>query len=103
MVWAMIIGAAALTFLFRLSFLAAVKPHQLSPLVRAPLRFVPAAVFAAIVVPQVLMRDDVLVVAPSNLRLGAALIAAAIAWYTRSVAWTTAGGMVALWLLQWLV
>jgi branched-subunit amino acid transport protein len=101
MVWALIFGAAAITFLLRLSFLGALKPHQLTPRVRAPLRFVAPALFAAIVVPQVLMRDDAIALTSDNLRLLAALAAAVVAWFTRSTAWTILGGMSALWLLQW--
>jgi branched-subunit amino acid transport protein len=103
MVWAMIIGAGAVTFLMRLSFLGALKPHHLSPRVRAPLRFVAASVFAAIIVPQILIRDDAIAIGPDNLRLLATIAAAAIAWFTRSVLWTIIGGMIALWTLQWIL
>jgi len=101
MVWAMIFGAAAVTFVLRLSFLATVKPHFLSDRFRAALRFVPPAVFAAIVLPQVLIRDDAIVLTPDNPRVFAAAGAAVIAWLTRSVVGTIAGGMLLLWLAQW--
>ena len=51
MVWAMIFGAAAITFLLRFSFLGTLKPDAIPPRVREVLRFVPPAVLAAIVVP----------------------------------------------------
>ena len=101
MVWVMIFGTAAVTFLLRYSFLGTVKPHSISPRFREALRFVPPAVFAAIVVPQVLIREDAIDFAPDNPRLLAAIAALGVAWLTRSVTWTLAGGMVALWIVQW--
>ena len=101
MVWLMILGTAVVTFALRFSFLGTVKPHSIAPSVKEALRFVPAAVFAAIVVPQVLIRNEAIDLAPDNPRLLAAIAALAIAWLTRSVTWTLVGGMVALWLVQW--
>jgi branched-subunit amino acid transport protein len=101
MVWAMIAGTALVTFLLRFSFLGAVKPHAFPERFRAALRFVAPAVLAAIVVPQVVIRDDVVQLAHDNPRLLAALAAALIAWLTKSVVWTIVGGMAALWIAQW--
>ena len=100
MVWAMILGTAAVTFLLRFSFLGTVKPHAIAPPLQAALRFVPAAVFAAIVVPQVLIREEAIHFGPDNPRLIAAIAALGVAWFTRSVTWTLVGGMVALWVVQ---
>ena len=101
MVWAMILGTAAVTFLLRFSFLGTVKPHTLSPRFLEALRLVPPAVFAAIVVPQALIRNDAIDLAPDNPRLLATIAALGVAWFTRSVTWTLVGGMVALWIVQW--
>ena len=101
MVWAMIVGAGLVTFLMRFSFLGTVNPHALPERFRAALRFVPPAVLAAIVLPQVLIRDESVHLAPDNPRLLAAAAALAIAWFSKSVVWTLAGGMIALWAAQW--
>ncbi len=101
MVWAMIFGAAAITFLLRFSFLGTLKPDAIPPRVRELLRFVPPAVLAAIVVPALAIRDGSVQLAASNPRPAAALVALIVAWLTRSVIWTIAAGMAALWLLQW--
>jgi len=101
MVWVMILGTAVVTFALRFSFLGTVKPHSLAPNVKEALRFVPAAVFAAIVMPQVLIREEAIHLAPDNPRLLAAIAALVIAWLTRSVTWTLVGGMVGLWVVQW--
>jgi branched-subunit amino acid transport protein len=101
MVWAMICGAAAITFLLRFSFLGTLRPDAITPRVRAVLRFVPPAVIAAIVVPALAIRDGAIVLAATNPRPAAAAVALVVAWLTRSVIWTIAAGMAALWLLQW--
>jgi branched-subunit amino acid transport protein len=101
MVWAMILGAAAITFLLRFSFLGTLKPDAIPPRVRELLRFVPPAVLAAIVVPALAIRDGAIQLAVSNPRPAAALVALIVAWLTRSVIWTIAAGMAALWVAQW--
>ena len=103
MVWLIILGTGAVTFALRFSFLGTVKVHSLPPLFREALRFVPAAVFAAIVAPQVLIRNEAIDFAPDNPRLIAAIAALGVAYFTRSVTWTLVGGMVGLWVVQWWV
>jgi branched-subunit amino acid transport protein len=49
------------------------------------------------------MRDDTLHLGLDNPRLVAALAAVVVARLTRSIAWTIAGGMVALWVAQWVL
>jgi branched-subunit amino acid transport protein len=102
MVWAMIFGAAAITFLLRFSFLGTLRPDAIPPRVREVLRFVPPAVIAAIVVPALVVRDGAIQLAASNPRPAAALVALAVAWLSRSVIWTIVAGMAALWLAQWI-
>ena len=101
MVWIMILGTSAVTFLLRFSFLGTVKPHAFPPRFLEALRFVPPAVFAAIVVPFVLIRNETIDFTPDNPRLLAAVAALGVAWFTRSITWTLVGGMVALWIVQW--
>jgi branched-subunit amino acid transport protein len=101
MVWAMILGAAAITFLLRFSFLGTLQPEAIPRRARELLRFVPPAVLAAIVVPALAIRDGAIVLAATNPRPLAAAVALIVAWVTRSVIWTIAAGMAALWLAQW--
>ena len=64
------------------------------------LRFVPAAVLTAVVVPLLLYADGSLELSLGNERLVAGVVAALICWRTRSVPLTLVGGMAALWTLQ---
>lgn len=101
--WGTIVAAGALTFALRWSFIALIDTLEMPRPVRRGLRFVPAAVLSAIIVPAVVVQDGAIDLAPSNLRLWAALLAAAVAWRTRSIFYTIAVGMVALWVLTAIV
>jgi branched-subunit amino acid transport protein len=101
MVWAMIAATALVTLALRFSFLGTLKPHALPERLRVALQYVPPAVFAAIVLPQVLVRDGALDAGLDNPRIAAALVAIAVARLTRSMVWTIVAGMVALWVAQW--
>ena len=70
------------------------------PFLGRALRFVPTAVLTAVVVPPLLYDDGALEASLGNERLLAGLVAALIAWRTRSVLFTLGGGMATLWTLQ---
>ena len=90
----------ALTFATRLSFIALLSHVEPPPLVRRALRLVPPAVLSAIILPELLVHDGAVDLAPGNARLVAGAIAAAIAWRTRNVPLTIVAGMASLWTLQ---
>ena len=102
--WVVIIVVGALNYLSRLSFIAVFARVEMSPRVAGALRFVPAAMLTAIVVPAVVFSAPAtLALSFTNPKLVAALIAACIAWRTRSATLTMVTGMVALWVVQWLL
>lgn len=101
MSWLLILTVAgALTFAIRLSFIALLSHLEPSPIVWRALRFVPAAVLSAIIFPELLVQGGAVHLSPSNFRLVAGTLAAAIAWRTRNVPLTIAAGMASLWTLQ---
>ncbi len=91
-----LIGIAA--FLIRISFIALIGRRQFLQWLRRALRFVPAAVFAALVVPELFYRSGVFT--PASPQLIAGLVAIAIAWRTRSVLLTIISGVGVLWALN---
>ena len=101
--WLIVIAAGIGTYGIRLSVLVFVHHSALPRTARDALRFVTPAVLTAIILPAVVYTrgaghfDATL----GNERLLAAVLAAAIAWATKSVWATIAAGMTALWLLQW--
>jgi branched-subunit amino acid transport protein len=102
-IWLTIILAGILTFLTRLSFIFLLGRWQPPAWLGRALRFVPPAVLSAIIFPEVLLHDGALNLAMGNLRLWAALLAAVVAWRTRSILLTILAGMAGLYLLTWLV
>jgi branched-subunit amino acid transport protein len=100
MLWVVIVGAAAVTFMLRVSFIALLGRTGMPPSVERALRFVPAAVLTAFVIPLLIYENGAMQVSLGNERLLAELIAALIAWRSGSVLFTLGGGMAALWVLQ---
>ena len=100
MLWLVIAGAAAVTFMLRVSFIALLGRTGMPPSVERALRFVPAAVLTAFVIPLLIYENGAMQVSLGNERLLAGLIAALIAWRSGSVLFTLGGGMAALWVLQ---
>lgn len=92
-----------ITFGFRLSFIALMDKLQLPPLLQRALRFVPAAALTAIITPELFLRDGAIFISPMNARLIAGVIAIVVAWRTKNTLLTIAVGMLALWLLQWII
>ena len=98
--WLAIVGAGAVTFALRLSFIALLGRMETPLLLGRALRFVPAAVLTAVVIPLLFCENGSLEVSLGNERLLAGLVAALIAWRSRSVPLTLGGGMATLWALQ---
>jgi branched-subunit amino acid transport protein len=99
--WLSIIAIGVGTFVLRLSFIGLSGRLALPARATRALRFVPAAVLSAIILPAVLrMPEGGLDVSIDNPRLIACVVAAGIAWATKSVLATLFVGMGTLWLLQ---
>jgi branched-subunit amino acid transport protein len=91
-VWTAILLAGGGTFAMRASFLAfAHRLTTLAPWVQRVLRQIPPAALASLVVPALLRPSGHIDVTPA--RLYAGLVAALVAWRTRSTALTLLVGM----------
>lgn len=101
-IWLTIAGVGLGSYLLRLSFIALWQKLRVPPLVNRALEYVPAAVLAALVLPALLRPEGIIDLTAGNLRLWAGMLAAVVAWYSRSVLLTLGTGMVALWLAEWL-
>ncbi|MFO7170892.1 MAG: AzlD domain-containing protein [Chloroflexota bacterium] len=96
LVWVTLALMGLVTFLTRLSFIVAWSRISVPPLAHEALRYVPAAVLAAIVVPGLLMPEGQIDISLGNGRLLAGLLAALVAWRTRSSLLTIVVGGAAL-------
>ena len=101
--WIIVAAMGVVTYGIRLSVLVFVHHSVLPRTARDALRFVTPAVLAAIILPAVVYTrgSGHFDASPGNERLLAALVAAAVAWATKSVWATIAVGMTALWVFQW--
>jgi branched-subunit amino acid transport protein len=98
-VWAVLAVVGLVTFGFRHSFVALFgRVDDVPPRLRAALRYVPAAVLAALVAPALVGSPLAAgpVVGP---RTAAGAVAALVAWHTASTAATLAAGMGVYWAL----
>ena len=102
-VWLAILGVSASTFLLRASFIVFADPHRFPKRFRQALAFVPPAVLAAIVVPGLLIGPAGFDMTGANPRWIAGLVAIVACARWRNVMAGIGTGMVALWLLQWVM
>jgi len=97
--WAVIVIVGALNYLSRLSFIAFFARRSVPPLLARALKYVPAAMLTALILPMVVdwQGVDTDFATP---KVVAAAVAATCAFVTRSTLKTLAVGMVSLWVLQ---
>lgn len=101
-IWLVMIVGGALTFAMRLSFIYLFGKFEFPPLVRRALRYVPAAVLSAIVLPAMFLPGGVVDLSLANYRLLAGLAAVVVAWRTKNTLLTILAGMAVLILAVWL-
>jgi branched-subunit amino acid transport protein len=101
--WLIILGMGIVTFGTRLVPIVLLGRFEIPLLMQRALRFVPPAVLTAIIVPELLYRNDQVDISLTNARLLAGLIAIVVAWRTKNALITIGVGMIALWVLSALV
>jgi len=101
---ALIAGMTAVTFLVRYAFFALGERVAFPPLARRALRYVPAAVLTAIVVPMVLLPDGAhWQLDWRNAWLLGALATGLIAWRFNHLLAAIGGGMAVFFLFRWMI
>jgi branched-subunit amino acid transport protein len=95
----MILIVGALNYVSRLSFIAFFARREMPPLLARALKFVPAAMLTALIVP-LIGSPGLAGSAGATPRVIAAVLAGLVAWRTRSEMATIVAGMAALWTLQ---
>ncbi|RPH62519.1 MAG: AzlD domain-containing protein [Chloroflexi bacterium] len=102
-IWTLFLAIGLGTVLLRLSFIYLFGKIEMPDWLRRALRFVPAAVLAALVFPALTHPAGTLDISLHNVRLLAGLGGALVAWRTRNILWTIAVGMALLWILQFVL
>ncbi len=101
--WLLILGLALTSFVPRASFITLFARWPVPALVQRALRYVPAAVFSAILVPELVLSAGSVHAGLDNPRLLAGILAGVIAWRTRNTLLTILTGMLALHFFGYLV
>lgn len=101
--WLMMLVIGTATYAIRLSCIGLLGQKEMPALLLKALRFVPITVLPAIILPQLFLRNNTLALSIQNPRWLAGILAALVAWRTRNVLLTIAVGMVALWVLEFVV
>ncbi len=102
-VWVVILAVGALNYASRLSFIAVFGRRSMPAWLARALKFVPAAMLTALVLPMIVVAPTATALAWANPKALAAIAATVVAFHTRSTLTTLAAGMLALWSLQWLL
>jgi branched-subunit amino acid transport protein len=97
--WAVIVIVGALNYLSRLSFIAFFAQRQMPPLLARALRYVPAAMLTALVLPMVVVGTPSAATIASP-RVIAALVAGVVGYFTHNTLATMSVGMAVLWGLE---
>lgn len=99
--WLTILLAGLLTFGTRLSFILLLDRIKVPDWFRRGLRYVPAAVLSAIILPELATRNNALELSGRNPQLWAGALAVLVAWRTKNMLLTILAGMAAWLLFQW--
>jgi branched-subunit amino acid transport protein len=102
-IWFVMVIGGLITFAIRFSFIYLFGRFHIPDTVRKALHYVPPAVLSAIVFPELLLPNGTLNLSLENHRLLAGLVAVVAAWYSKNTLVTILAGMIALFLLQWLL
>lgn len=105
-IWLAIVAAGLCTYALRLSFILLFgRVDTVPPRLVGVLRYVPAAVLAALVAPAILSlsASPTLALQYETPKLLAGAVAVVVAWQRESVLATIGAGMGALWLFQFLL
>ena len=101
--WALIIYCGLITYLTRFSMIALIKKEMFNDRIRQVLSYVPTAIFPAIIFPAIFLDDSGSILIENNPKIMAALIAALIGIFSRSIIATIFSGLASYWFLIFVV
>ena len=101
--WALIIYCGLITYLTRFSMIALIKKEMFNDRIREVLSYVPSAIFPAIIFPAIFLDSSGSILIENNPKIMAALIAALIGIFSRSIIATIFSGLASYWFLIFVV
>lgn len=98
--WIIILGMGVITLALRVSMIVLLGRIAIPEALSRALRFVPPAVFSALVAPALLRPAGPVDVSFTNPYLLAGTLAAVVAWRWKNIFLTIGAGMISLWILR---
>ncbi len=102
-IWLVMLLGGLITFGMRFSLIYLFGRFQIPETMRRALHYVPPAVLSALIFPELFLREGALYLSFENTRLLAGLVAILVAWFSKNTLVTILAGVVALFLLQFLL
>jgi branched-subunit amino acid transport protein len=102
-IWLVMLLGGLITFGMRFSLIYLFGRFEVPETIRKALHYVPPAVLSAIIFPELFLHDGALNLSLDNYRLLAGLFAVLVAWFSKNTLLTIIAGILALFLLQFLL
>ncbi len=102
-IWLVMLFGGLITFGLRFSLIYLFGRFQIPETMRRALHYVPPAVLSALIFPELFLPNGTMELTLGNHRLLAGLVAVLVAWFSKNTLITILAGMVALFLLQWVL
>ena len=102
-IWLVMLLGGLITFGMRFSLIYLFGRFHIPETMRKALHYVPPAVLSALIFPALFLSHDVLALSSDNYRLWAGLVAILVAWFSKNTLLTILAGMLALFVLQFLL
>ena len=99
-IWLIMVIGGLITFGMRFSLIFLFGKFEIPLTMRRALHYVPPAVLSAIILPELVYRNNQLDLSLGNTRLLAGIVAILVAWFTKNTLLTILAGMLALILFQ---
>ncbi len=102
-IWLVMLLGGLITFGMRFSLIYLFGRFQIPETMRRALHYVPPAVLSALIFPELFLRQGTFDLSLANTRLLAGLAAIVVAWFSKNTLITILAGVIALFLLQFLL
>ena len=103
MTWLSIIIAGILTYLTRVTMIALVSREMLGDKIKAVLKYVPSAVFPAIIFPAIFINDFGSFVEINDPKIFGAIVAVIVGYFSKNIIATILAGLLSYWFLIFIV
>ena len=101
--WALIIYCGLITYFTRFSMIALIKKEMFNDRIREVLSYVPSAIFPAIIFPAIFLDNSGSFILEDNPKIIAAIIAAIIGIFSRSIIATIFFGLASYWFIIFVI